>query len=523
MRNYTTRILINILLFLTLFFASGYFHQPVDYDNSRTRLMLISAMVDHHTYAIDHLQRLPHFQTIDVSINGGHQYSNKAPGAAMIGAPAYWLIKKIFPARDKPVLFFWHRHLINLLTNSLLFAIAGLVLFHVGLRWTDDVFCALPGVLAFAFGSIAWSHSQYFSGHLMTGILFFFGFTCLMRLRRTSDEKDASFTSLLAFSGGLFTGFGFACEYTSLFIVIVLFGYLFWLRPPFSRIVFFSFGAAIPLMFVLAYNFQCFGSFFSTGYHHLALDEFAEGTAKGFLGISFPQPRSLIMLLFSPSRGFFFLMPVYFFSLIGLWRMWRSARFRPEMVVISSIALWYFFLISGYFGWHGGWTYGPRYLVPTLPFLTLALFFSPVRSRAWGLLLVLSILLVLPGIIIMPHTPPVFKNPIFELMIPLMKMGYLPDTILSAIGFGRSTGVLIGLAVIVLAIVLLLVLGYRIRSSAPAYATGNNSQKILAIFVTAAIIIGLLVTRSPEQERTLFNLYRQKLYGTYHWTIKNFK
>ena len=303
---------------------------------------------------------------------------------------------------------------------------------------------------------------------------------------------------------------------------MALFGYLLWLRLPLSLIVLFSLGVAFPLMMVFSYNYQCFGSFFSTGYHHLVLEEFAEGTAKGFLGIGPPKPHSLLMLLFSPSRGLFFLMPVYIFSLIGLGRMWRDRRFRPEMLVISAIALWYVILISGYFGWHGGWTYGPRYFVPMLPFLTLGLFFSPLRSRPGALLLILSTLLVLPSIVITPHTPEIFRNPIFELMIPMMKTGYLPDSWLSLMGFSKITGLLVGLAVILLLVTCLLALAYRLRSAAPPFAAGNF-HRILAISVTVAIIITLLLLRSPEADRAQFHLYTEHLSANYHQVVRDFK
>ena len=484
--------------------------------------MMVSAMVDFHTYAIDNLQRLQLYRTIDASSNGGRQYSNKAPGAAMIAAPVYGFIKKIVPAKNKPLLSFWHRYLINVFTNGLLFAVAGLVLFRLGLQWSGDVLSALLGVFAFSFGSIAWSHSQYFSGHLMTGILFFFGFACLIRFHDRPGDCDTPFAKIIAFCGGIFTGFGFACEYTSVFMAVALFGYLLWLRPPLSLIVLFSLGVAFPLMMVFSYNYRCFGSFFSTGYQHLVLEEFVEGTAEGFLGIGLPKPHSLWMLLFSPSRGLFFLMPVYIFSLIGLGRMWRSKRFRPEMLVISAIALWYVLLISGYFGWHGGWTYGPRYFVPMLPFLTLALFFSPLRSRPGALLLILSSLLILPGIVIMPHTPPVFSNPIVELMIPIMKTGYLPDSWLSLMGFDKPGGVLAGIAAILLLVTCLLSLGYRLKSATPP-CVPVNYQRLLAIGVAVAIIISLVLIRSPEQDRALFHLYTEQLTANYHQVVTYFK
>ena len=77
-------------------------------------------------------------------------------------------------------------------------------------------------------------------------------------------------------------------------------------------------------------------------------------------------------LLLSPGKSLFLFTPVLLlspFALAGLFR--RGAR--AEALLFSGLALAYLLLHMGWWTWHGGWSWGPRFLVPALPFLALPL------------------------------------------------------------------------------------------------------------------------------------------------------
>jgi hypothetical protein len=98
---------------------------------------------------------------------------------------------------------------------------------------------------------------------------------------------------------------------------------------------------------------------------------------------SYPLLAGLQGLLLSPLRSAFLYSP----PLIGALIMWR--RFLREQgrtaVFILSIPLLYLLVHSKFLGWHGGYVWGPRYLVPVtgfflIPFIYLLEDFSRLRT-----------------------------------------------------------------------------------------------------------------------------------------------
>jgi hypothetical protein len=107
-------------------------------------------------------------------------------------------------------------------------------------------------------------------------------------------------------------------------------------------------------------NLVRFGAPWLTGYHqwkpeiHLPNGRFADGL-WGFL--------------FAPRFSIFLYFPLLIFALVGLRRF--AERHRVDTVVMLSIFVTFLLFLSKLPSWAGEWTYGPRYLLPLLPFLSL--------------------------------------------------------------------------------------------------------------------------------------------------------
>jgi hypothetical protein len=108
-------------------------------------------------------------------------------------------------------------------------------------------------------------------------------------------------------------------------------------------------------------------------------------------------------ILISPSRGLLVFCPVVVFAFWGLVRVFRDSRFvalRP--VGLAALAL--FLVVARWFGWTGGWAYGPRLLADAgtlLAFLAIPVAEEIRRSRtraaAFGVCLAWSVAVQVVG------------------------------------------------------------------------------------------------------------------------------
>ncbi|MBI5629415.1 MAG: hypothetical protein HY921_00875 [Elusimicrobia bacterium] len=396
-----------------LLLAAGAFYQPVEYDNTKSRLILLSSIVDQGTLSIDPQRQY----TLDKAEARGHYYSNKAIGAPLLAVPVYWalrhtVLKPVSTLPDPTILADpVAKYLVRLIVVSLPFALFGVFLRRFLVRAGAAPKQALAAVLAYGLGSIALNHASLFSGHELAGIFCFLSFALI--------AQGGS-----GFAAGLGAGLGALCDYTGLFTALILLAYALVRLPSRRSKGGFLQGAALCAILQGAYNHICFGHFWSFPYSHLEQGPFGPQVARGLFGVTLPRWEILRALLFSPSRGLLFVSPIFLYSIMGLVHFWRRRDLRSEFWTCGAIIAGTLLLNASYFGWHGGWTYGPRYLVGALPFLCLPLALAVDISPCFWALAGLSFLQVSCAQIALPHAPQEIRNPIIELFIPLWKYGY---------------------------------------------------------------------------------------------------
>ncbi len=440
---------VRLSLFGIVLLASAWVVRPIEYDNSRSRAFLAASIAERGTFAIDPYAP----RTIDLSASGEHAYSSKAIGLPFLAAPVWWLLREATPLREAADLDPTLLYLARLVTTSLPNAFLALLLFASARRLGARPKDAAALALAASFGTLALIHATLFSGHQTAAALSFAGATILVAAARESGRMGPR-----AFFAGLLLGGGVLCDYGAFFVALpgAAYAAVRFRRSP-APLLAFCAGVAIPLGLLLHYNRACFGSPFALSYGSQVTEEFARGSESGLLGISFPSPAALFGILFSPSRGLLFLSPFLLLAIPGFRALWKVPAWRLEAALGLACVGLPLLANAGFYGWHGGWSYGPRYVTAAVPFLAVGLAPALARWRIlFGGLALLSFLLYLPPYLGCPDAPEVFRNPLAECVLPLLAEGYLSDTVLGWEGGTRPYGFAV-LGVLLAGLALLLV------------------------------------------------------------------
>lgn len=125
------------------------------------------------------------------------------------------------------------------------------------------------------------------------------------------------------------------------------------------------------------YNAVRFGSPFTTGYR------FSDGE-----GFSFPFMTGVFGLTLSPYRGLFWYSPVLLLALPG-WLTLRRQTSKLAWLILALVML-QLVMFASWWSWDGGVTWGPRFMLPAIPLMMLAL--APLIVEAvkrWWLALIL--------------------------------------------------------------------------------------------------------------------------------------
>lgn len=488
---------IEFIIFAMLFFAGAAVYHPVEYDNTTSRYLLLSAIIDHGTLSIDDYKTI----TIDKSEWDGHYYSNKAPGASFLGAPVYWMMRNLTSLKESTPMTWLEKYIIRVITTTLLFALLGVVMYRLAQFCGAAPRQALLMVVAYGFGTIALLHATMFSGHQIAASLSFFSFALLVRA--SSDERT-SVTKNLGYGvlAGLLAGFAVITDFTAVVISICLASYVMASRSNRRLKAGFIFGACICAFILSAYNMACFGNPFSFSYEHQVFEVFRKGAAQGFCGISVPKMEAIVNLLFFPARGVFFIMPVLLLSFWGIAAMFRRARYRREVLFIIAAAIGSLLFVAGYYFWHGSTTFGPRFLVPILPFLVFPLAFLNWRPYIFWVLFIPSCLQVGLSVFGVPHVPYLIKNPIVELIIPGISSGY------TALNAGMLFGLEGPWSIIALMMVIVFLGAWAFHridtGESTIYERVSVLSRIILLVWVVAIIVMLGVIRSDSPDTVHF-------------------
>jgi hypothetical protein len=138
-----------------------------------------------------------------------------------------------------------------------------------------------------------------------------------------------------------------------------------------------SMSLTIGVAFVFLYNYYRFGNPLETGYS-LAWplahsDKFVFWSFFGF-------PEAFFGFLFSPGKGLLFFSTTIIIAFWGIKTFWKKQRLMFYSVLLISAT--YLIVFSLNFAWHGSiWSYGPRYILPIIPFFYLPIIY--LKPHKW--------------------------------------------------------------------------------------------------------------------------------------------
>jgi hypothetical protein len=307
----------------------------------------------------------------------GDLYCHKGLPTSLLTIPLVW-VGMVVPS--------WGVVQTGMLFNVIVTAVTGVLIFLYVRRLGYSPRTSVIGSLVFGLGTMAWPYAKYFFSEPLSALSLVAAAHFLLHLAPAERMRSNVKLTLLS---GFFLGLAIAARFANVVLVPLFLGALvaYLLRAEgltegsnvranrshvlsmtWAQVVAFALPLVLWALLVAAYNYLRFGNPLTTGY--LSLEEsFSTPWATGILG-----------LLISPGRSIFLYSPILL-ALIPSWpRLFR--RHRLEAIFLGLISLSYLLVYAKWFMWHGGFAWGPRFLVPTLPLLVIMM--SPLMERLNG-------------------------------------------------------------------------------------------------------------------------------------------
>jgi dolichyl-phosphate-mannose-protein mannosyltransferase len=292
----------------------------------------------------------------DVFWNNGHLYPMKHPGMFFVGSLIY-----------KPLTIFGLRYalnynivtsLISWLSCGLLGSIVIMLLFLQARGEGLGKKSAIIVVLSLAIGSIFFPYSGILHHDFLGACFLYFAYYISFNPEAKNDRRFWRFIMT-----GIFAGFSFTCSPLAAFYFLPFALALGW-QKGWKNILNFTAGYILGILPLLIYCGACFGNPFM-------LPNSAANEKYTIFLFSFPLIIQNFHHYFISSRtSVWVFMPVFYFAIAGL--ILRIKEKNKDTIILFAGSGMLVFYILG-IDTHGGATFGPRYLIPALPFLAIGL------------------------------------------------------------------------------------------------------------------------------------------------------
>jgi len=312
----------------------------------------------------------------------GLLYSRKGIGQPLLALPLTWLGLVIpqFGTATTTLLF-----------GSIITALTGTLIFYYlrQLDYSENVSIIIA--LMYGTATLAWHYAKTFFSDTLAGMLLFITALALLKY-----YQHGRYRYLIL--GGLALAWAVATRYAEAMFVpifgLILIAYQIQRSPtpvvfgrqkygfctPYLRpLIAFYMPIFIVGCGLLIFNYQRYGNPLNTGY--LPQETFSAIWWQGILG-----------QLISPGRGLLIYSPILILAFFGLRKFWQrhaphsnhnllNVRGKIETIIALAIILGHVLLYGKWFMWHGGFAWGARFMIATLPFWMI--FIAPIISTSF--------------------------------------------------------------------------------------------------------------------------------------------
>ena len=364
--------------------------------NQNAHLALVTAFA-HGTPRIDPYRNW----SSDVSYVDGHYYTAKAPGLALVTLPWYLGLEaaglriKGTPSAiswptaqfDMPTTAIWEVGVFGATLPAVVLLL--LVLFVAG-RLIPGY--GMAAVLTVGTASLLAILATMFFAHALSACIGFAVFAVLFHERRGPPRLG------LVAAAGVLAGLGAVVEFPLAIVALVCGVYGLLRTDRVRRAAAYAGGFVVGIVPLLAFNAWAFGSPTELAYTNVIIQRGANGhevlgaNASGFFGLGAPSLRAGAELLFA-GHGLLVLSPVLALATVGFVALWRSGS-RAEAAALGAIAGLFLLYDASYYTPYGGFPAGPRFLVPSIPFLAMGV------AAAWRAFTGLTVTLFLASLVV---------------------------------------------------------------------------------------------------------------------------
>jgi len=233
----------------------------------------------------------------------------------------------------------------------------------ISLQLGSTIQAARRASLCFAAGTIAMVYARTFYADPLLSLLFAVG----IYLAFVGSNRAILLASLVGLLAVL-------AKPPGIFLAPALSTYLLLKKTPARLALTPAIGGGLGLLLYLLYNYLRFVNPLTFGQPWIfSLSSLPEGVAG---------------LLFSPGRGLIWYSPAVLLAIPAFRKAWKTKPI--ESLLIAGLFLSFLGLHSLYENWNGGWSWGPRYLLPALPGLMALM--GLLEGKAAKALLYLSFL-----------------------------------------------------------------------------------------------------------------------------------